>query len=272
MKGARAEQALLLTSLAAVMWAAPARAMPVSTGRLPLCLRPRGVDVTTSLLLEYYHALPERREGEGSRAWAARLEDGLKQFKTRVGGRYAEATLQRLSESPSAPNRRAALLALHLLGTMASNEPIAVHLRDEDGQVRQMAADALWAIWFRADSEENNKELQKALQQADPQKGVTLLTALIRKAPGFAEAYNQRAILHFQAQEYDKCAADCRRVLELNKQHFGAAAGLGRCYLRLRLPEPALKAFRTAYKINPNLEGVRDAIRDLESVLGEEGK
>ncbi len=61
-------------------------------------------------------------------------------------------------------------------------------------------------------------------------------------------------------------------MLELNKLHFGAASGLGRCYLRLRLPEPALKAFRTAYAINPHLEGVEDAIRDLESVLGGEEK
>jgi tetratricopeptide (TPR) repeat protein len=272
MKKAKAGRALLLMGLVAVALAAPARATPVANGRAPFWLRHRGDDVTTALLLEYYHGVPERGDGEDSKAWAARLEDGLKQFKTNVGRRYTEATLQRLAENPSAQTRRAALLALHLLGTMASNEAVAARLRDENGQVRQMAADALWALWFRADSEENNKELQKALQQADPKKGVAALSALIRKAPGFAEAYNQRAILHFQAQEYDKCAADCRKALELNKQHFGAAAGLGRCYLRLRLPEPALKAFRTAYKINPNLEGVQDAIRDLESVLGNDGK
>jgi tetratricopeptide (TPR) repeat protein len=227
--------------------------------------------VSTALLLEYYRLLPERHEGEDSRAWAARLDDGLKRFRANVSSRYREGTLQRLADNPSPQTRRAALLALHHLGTMASGEAIAARLRDEDAQVRQMAADALWAIWFRGDSEANTRELQKALQQSDPKAGVAALTALIRKAPGFAEAYNQRAILYFQAQEYEKCAADCERALLLNKQHFGAAAGLGRCYLRLRLPEPALKAFRTAYEINPNLEGVQDAIRDLESVLGGDG-
>jgi tetratricopeptide (TPR) repeat protein len=222
--------------------------------------------------LEYYRVLPERQEGEDSKAWAVRLEDGLRRFKANVNGRYAEATLQRLAENPSAQTRRAALLALHLLGTMASNEAVAAHLRDDDGQVRQMAADALWALWFRSDTEDNNKELQRALQQPDPKKALSVLSALVRRAPGFAEAYNQRAILYFQAHEYEKSAADCQKVLELNGQHFAAAAGLGRCYLRLQMPEPALKAFRVAYKINPNLEGIRDAIRDLESVLGEEGK
>jgi tetratricopeptide (TPR) repeat protein len=228
--------------------------------------------VGTSLLLEYYGELPEPHEGEDTKAWAARLEDGLKRFKKNVGQRYDEGTLQRLADHPASRTRRAALLALHLLGTMDSNEAVARCLRDEDGQVRQMAADALWAIWFRADGEANNKELQRALRQSDPDKAVTILTALIEKAPAFAEAYNQRGILYFQKQEYEKCAEDCEKVLQLNKQHFGAASGLGRCYLRLRLPKPALKAFRTAHKINPNLEGIQDAIRDLESVLGDGGK
>jgi tetratricopeptide (TPR) repeat protein len=228
--------------------------------------------VGTALLLEYYRRLPERQDGEKSRAWATRLDEGLKRFKSSVVGRYSEGTLQRLADHPAPPTRRAALLALHLIGTMASNDAVAERLHDEDAQVRQMAADALWAIWFRGDSEADNKELQQALQQSDPNKSVAALTALIRKAPGFAEAYNQRAILHFQMQQYDKSAADCEKVLQLNGRHFGAAAGLGRCYLRLRRPEPALKAFRTAYKINPNLEGVKDAIRDLESVLGGEEK
>jgi tetratricopeptide (TPR) repeat protein len=268
----KAGQALLLTGLAAVVLAAPVRAISAPCGRLPLGLRSGGVEVATALLLRYYRELPEPREGEGARAWAARQDEGLRRFKKEVGERYGEGTLQRLADHPSAPTRRAALLALHILGTMASNEAIAGRLRDEDGQVRQMAADALWAVWLRGDGEANAKELQRALQQPDPDKALAVLTALIRKAPDFAEAYNQRAILHFQAQAYEKSVADCEKVLQLNKQHFGAAEGLGRCYLRLRLPGPALKAFRTAHRINPNIEGIEDAIRELESVLGEDGK
>ncbi len=168
--------------------------------------------------------------------------------------------------------RRAAVLALHFTGTMASNETIVARLRDEDAQVRLMAADALPALWLRADTDANNTALQKALQQTDLKKAVSSLTALIRSSPKFAEAYNQRGLLYFQMGEYERCVADCQKTLDLNPQHFAAAAGMGRCYLRLRLPSPALKAFRTAYRINPNLDGVEDVIRDLESVLGEGGK
>jgi hypothetical protein len=40
----------------------------------------------------------------------------------------------------------------------------------------------------------------------------------------------------------------------------------------LRQPKAALKAYRAAFQINPNLDGVEDTIRALERALGEEGK
>jgi hypothetical protein len=42
--------------------------------------------------------------------------------------------------------------------------------------------------------------------------------------------------------------------------------------MRLRKPRAALKAFRRAFAINPSLDGIEDAIRDLENALGEEGR
>jgi hypothetical protein len=42
--------------------------------------------------------------------------------------------------------------------------------------------------------------------------------------------------------------------------------------MKLRKPRAALKAFRNAFRINPNLEGIEDTIRTLEDVLGEEGR
>src|SRR5438128_2253408 len=48
--------------------------------------------------------------------------------------------------------------------------------------------------------------------------------------------------------------------------------GMAQCFIKLRKPRPALRALRSALKINPGLEGVADTIRALEEVLGEEGK
>jgi tetratricopeptide (TPR) repeat protein len=96
------------------------------------------------------------------------------------------------------------------------------------------------------------------------------LDTLLEKAPQFAEGYNQRAIVHFQTQQWQQAIADCEKALKLNPYHFAAAAGMGRCYLELGKHRAALKAFRSALRINPGMDDVKQAIRALESALGEE--
>jgi tetratricopeptide (TPR) repeat protein len=261
--------------LAAVLLAAgalPAPARPRPDTRDPLCAQPRGAFVGTALLVEYFNDLPQPREGDDPRAWAARLEKAVAAFKKQVAGRYTEGTLQRLLDCPDDTARRAAVLSLGLLGTMASNEAVARRLRDDDPAVRRLAADALWSLWFRGDSEANNQELQRLMGLRDGDKAVAGLGELIKKAPRFAEAYNQRAIRHFQAGDYRKAVDDCEKVLQLNPYHYGAQSGLAQAYLRLRQPKAALKAYRAAFQINPNLDGVEESIRALEQALGEEGK
>jgi tetratricopeptide (TPR) repeat protein len=228
--------------------------------------------VGTALLVEYYNELPEPREGDNSKTWHARLEAALGKFRKKVEGRYNEGTLQRLLDTPSAEGRRAAVLALSLMGTMDSNTVLAGRLHDDDEVVRQLAADALWAVWSRGGSETHNRELQRLTRMRDRAKALAGLDNLIAKAPEFAEAYNQRAIRYYQAKEYYKSIADCEKTLQLNPFHFGAQSGLAQCYLNLRKPKAALKAYREAYRMNPNLEGVEETIRQLEISLGEEGK
>jgi tetratricopeptide (TPR) repeat protein len=228
--------------------------------------------VGTALLLEYFNELPEFQEGDNPEAHLKRWQKALEKFEKRVAERYTEATLQRLLDSGNAATRRAAVLALGLLGTMASNHHVAAQLHDGDRAVRRLAADALWAVWFRADSMANNQELQRLVQRRDPDEMLDGLSALIRKAPHFAEAYNQRAIVYFRKKEFQKSIADCEKVVQLNPYHFGAYAGMAQCYLNLNKPRSALKAFRNALQINPNMEGVEDAIRSLENALGEEGR
>jgi tetratricopeptide (TPR) repeat protein len=181
-------------------------------------------------------------------------------------------------QSQHTQTRRAAVVALGLMGTMGSTRALAAMLHDQDLGVRRYSADALWQIWFRADKPANNDELQRLTMLADdkgaggPAKALAGLTALIRKAPRFAEAYNQRAILYYRTGQYAKAAADCAKAFKLNPHHFGAASGMAQSYLKLKKPRAALKAFRAAFRINPSLEDVGDHIRDLENLLGGEGK
>jgi tetratricopeptide (TPR) repeat protein len=228
--------------------------------------------VGIALLVEYYNELPEPQEDD-PKTWETRLRNGLEKFKKRVEARYTEGTLHRLLSSSDSQTKRATVLALGLAGSMKnSNAIVAGMLHDSDRGVRQLAADALWSLWFRADSPDNNRELSRLMNLRDRRRKRAGLDALIARSPNFAEAYNQRAMLHFQAEEWQKSSSDCERALKLNPHHFGAAAGLGRCYMELGKHRAALRAFRQALRIHPGLDDVEEAIRALENALGEEGR
>jgi tetratricopeptide (TPR) repeat protein len=228
-------------------------------------------------LLRFFRQLPPRQEDEGIAAWVGRLGEGLATFETAVASCYLEGTLQRLLHSSLADTRQAAVLALGRIGTMACNRSLAAMLRDRDEGVRQLATAAMWSVWFRADTPDNNRELRRlsALvngDELDPELLVAAFANLIQSAPTFAEAYNQRAILFFRLGRWHESIADCSKALRLNVSHFGAASGMAQCYLKQKKVRLALRAYRRAYQLNPNLEEVQQVIRSLERMLGEEGK
>jgi tetratricopeptide (TPR) repeat protein len=224
------------------------------------------------LLVEYYRQLPEGRTSEDPEKEQRHRQAALEKFKNSVSARYSEGTLLRLLSSPDTPTRRAALLALELLGTMEASPAVAARLHDADTDVAHMAADTLWSIWFRGDSPANNEELQRLVRLRDREKALAGLDHLVRRAPHFAEAYNQRAVVLFRLKQYERSIADCERTLQPNPHHFGAQAGMGQCLLQLRKHKAALKAFRSALRMNPHMDGIAETIRSLENALGDDKK
>lgn len=225
------------------------------------------------LIVEYYEELPPVSPGhrDGKQA-AARLQTALSQFRERVAGRYTEGTLQRLLNSSTMEARRAAVLALGMVGGMQSNGIVAALLRDGDRITRRLAADALWSIWFRAEGDEAYHELRRLSRLPDARDAAAGLGGLIQRHPEFAEAFNQRASIYFRLEQYAAAIADCQHVIKLNPHHFGAMAGMGQAYMKLQKPRAALRALKGALKINPGLEGVQETIHFLEDALGGEGK
>jgi tetratricopeptide (TPR) repeat protein len=236
----------------------------------------RGGIVRLPLLVNYFHLLPEPDPAMEPQQWAQTYRRALAKFRRSVAARYREAALERLLHAPVADVRQAAVLALGLLGTMEINAALADRLHDDEPAVSELAADALWSLWFRADTPEHNTELQRLMQMEVTETDATAIlggfTALIAKAPRFAEAYNQRAIVWFRIGEFAKSIADCEKVLRLNPYHFGAASGMAQCFLKQKKHRAALRSYRRAHRINPRLDGVRQAIESLEKMLGEEGK
>ncbi len=192
----------------------------------------------------------------------------LDAFRRNVALRYTEGTLCRATYAEDARIRRAAVLALGVGGSFACNATVARRLKDRDPAIRSMAVSALWAIWTRADTPENNAELEaiQALIERDRHdEAIRRAGRLIERAPGFAEAYNQRAIAYFVSGRPAESAADCRRVLELNPYHFGALSGLGQCQLRLRERAEAIRTFRRALELQPYSDGLRETVAELEA-------
>lgn len=165
--------------------------------------------------------------------------------------------------------RRSAVLALAVVGGRSSIDPLIRSLSDQSATVRQTADAAVWRIWFRLGSERANHlvtRAEKHAREGEIEEAFDCIDAAIEDSPEFAEAYNQRAILHFRSGAYERAIADCRRTLQLMPQHYGAMAGIGQCFMELKRFPEAIDALKRALEINPNLRLDR-AIESLESKL-----
>ena len=156
------------------------------------------------LIVTLYRALPQPSPTDDRDLWQAGVQGAIREFRHSIKNNYAEGTLQRLVVHDDPFARQAAVLALGLVGTLDSNAAVAAALKDSDWLVRQFAEDALWEIWYRGDNAEYCWSLQQAMQLGDFAQTMAALDDLIREAPDFAEAYNQRAIVHFRRGEYSK--------------------------------------------------------------------
>jgi tetratricopeptide (TPR) repeat protein len=221
-----------------------------------------------SILIEMFDRLPPLRARDDEDLWAAGVQVAIREFRSSIREKYTEGTLQRLLAFDDVKTRRAAALSLGLIGTMEANPSLASALRDSDSLVQMFAADALWELWFRAGTPEQNRKLKRAVRESDQGKARTYLDELIKSAPTFAEAFNQRAIWFFKRGEFARAVEDCERTLQLNPHHFGAAAGLGQCLVKIGKQQAAIRAFSLALEINPTLEHLHDTIRSLEKSLG----
>jgi Flp pilus assembly protein TadD len=209
---------------------------------------------TGSLLVSYYETFLRDQD--------------IESFRRTVSARYMEGTLTRLTEAADHQTRRAAVLALGLVGSFESNPAVARALRDDDATVRSLAENALWAIWFRADTPENNAALEQVallIGHHKHQEAVDRASRLIERAPRFAEAYNQRAIAEYHLGRFRESAEDCKLVLERNPYHTGALAGMAKCLLRLNRRAEALEALRRAARLQPYDEQLRSFIAALEA-------
>jgi tetratricopeptide (TPR) repeat protein len=95
----------------------------------------------------------------------------------------------------------------------------------------------------------------------------SLLDKLIALRPDWAEAWNKRVTVRYLMDDEKGSMADIARVLVLEPRHFGALSGMGMILERGGFSDEALRAYRRALEIAPQLASVRAAVDRLTAAV-----
>ncbi len=194
-------------------------------------------------------------------------------FVKRTAERYACGTLERLASTGDRNTRRAAVLALSLLGDYSSNAVLGRALTDRDRGVRTIAESGIRELWCRVRGRDERQALRVIVGLNDEKRfdeAARMASRLIQNSPWIAEAWCQRGTAHYHLGNYEAAIRDCHQALEINPYHFTAAAGMGQCYMLQNNRMAALEAFRRALRLNPGLEEVRAQVVRLQRTLKED--
>lgn len=200
----------------------------------------------------------------------------LQGLLTLLQANWTPGEIGELLSSDNVDARKVALLSLGLVGDPSCAGELAGQLRDPDPMINDMAEHALWSIWFRSGKNGfANRQLMRAAQEMSVRnfKGaLACCNQAIQLDPDFAEAYNQRAIVHYLQERFQQSIDDCWQATERMPCHFGAWAGMGHCYAHLGRHREALESYERALEINPHLECVQEAVAELRKRRREHGR
>ncbi len=128
--------------------------------------------------------------------------------------------------------------------------------------------DLIWALWI------SHPEANAAAAMADAVEAMAadsfdlagaILDGLVVCRPRWSEAWNKRATLAFVEERDEEALFGIEQTLLLEPRHFGAVSGFGQICLRHERWPEAKAAFQVALAINPHLQGLREAIADIEA-------
>lgn len=140
-------------------------------------------------------------------------------------------------------------------------------------QLQEATQTAMWTIWMRPTNKDTRagdamKEGSRLMMyEATYPESLAQFAICIQQCPEWAEAYNKRATLYYLMRRWKESIEDCKKTLSLERHHFGAASGMGLCYLNLNEKQQALEAFELAISINPGLSEIRRIVEGLRIEL-----
>ena len=130
----------------------------------------------------------------------------------------------------------------------------------------QHIATSIQQIWLKSHSDTANLLMQRAtasVQEGQFPLALSLYDKLIELEPGWAEAWNQRAVTRFLTGDTDGAMADIGQVVKLEPRHFGALAGMGMILQGAGLDKGALEVFNKVLVIYPLDPDVQKLVEKL---------
>ena len=214
--------------------------------------------------------MPEHMERRNVQKLVARTRSYLRVYDETGLRRYLKSSwrateLIKLLAHRDASVAKVAGTCLGIWGAATAASALIASLPHEDVVVTEMAEFALWTIWFKEHGRAA-EALLRSVANSDYVQAIEILAALIDKYPGWAEPYNQRAIVNYKEHLFVSAADDCQQTLSIQPDHFGAWAGLGHCNTQLGLYAQAFNCYRRALEIHPRLRGVRQSLRSIRQV------
>ena len=189
-----------------------------------------------------------------------------------VNRRWSVEQVCSLLASTVTEARQVAALVVGLIGDQRFAGCLARGLHDRDAKVNEMAEHGLWAIWMRScccRASEPFHEALDAIANDLHARALELLDRVLEIDSDFAEAYNQKAIALFFLGEHRASIEMCQQALERCPSHFGAMAGMGHGFAELKDWEKALRCYRKALSLNPNMPEIVKAVSKLEQKIAE---
>jgi tetratricopeptide (TPR) repeat protein len=143
-----------------------------------------------------------------------------------------------------------------------------------DEAAAQPIEQQIWAKWAESGSPTVDILLERATA-AESAGETAMATEFLEQAsdlaPQFAEPWQRRASIAYEAHDYAGAITAIQETLRREPRHFGAMAGLGLIYEELGQDEAALDAFRAALAIHPHYSAaVRGVARLAPKVEGQD--
>ena len=129
----------------------------------------------------------------------------------------------------------------------------------------QTTEDRIWDLWMSHPHRAAAEALERATQDIVARRydiAETRLTALLRSAPEFAEAWHKRATLYYLLGRDEECLYDIGRTLELEPRHFAAILHFTEILLGIGAAGDARFAVLAALSLHPFHPRAREILAD----------